>query len=411
MLRVLHTSDWHIGKTLFSKKRYDEFEEFFDWLVEVIRKEEVDVLLISGDIFDTTTPSNKALKLYYSFLSATSQTSCRKIVITGGNHDSATSLDAPKELLEALHISVVGAAREDIAEEIITVNNVGGEPQLVVCAVPYLRERDIRVVDAGDTLADKAEKLKSGVKEHYVTAVSKAKEILSQGVPLIVMGHLFAANALSSGDDSERELYVGSLAHVDIGELPDNVDYYALGHLHIKQRVGGSEYKRYSGSPLPMSFAEAAQDKAVLLLDFEDGNTTPEIKEIAIPVFQRLEKISGGIESLLGRITELKKEDTSIWIEVEYTGSEICSDLKDQIEQAVANTQLEVCRVRNNTGLELSLEQIAQNSDIELAELDHARVFEMCLDEHELGSVQAAELKELYSQVIHGIFESDINAE
>ena len=411
MLRVLHTSDWHIGKTLFSKKRYEEFEKFFNWLVEVIRKEEVDVLLISGDIFDTTTPSNKALKLYYSFLSATSQTSCRKIVIIGGNHDSATSLDAPKEILEALNISVVGAAREDISEEIVTVNNIAGEPQLVVCAVPYLRERDIRVVDAEETLADKAEKLKSGVREHYVTVVSKAKEILPQGVPLVVIGHLFAANALSSGDDSERELYVGSLAHVDIGELPDDVDYYALGHLHIKQRVGGSEYKRYSGSPLPMSFAEAAQDKAVILLDFDDGITTPEINEIAIPVFQRLEKISGGLNSLLGRIIELKREETSIWIEVEYTGSKICSDLKDQIEQAVANTQLEVCRVRNNTGLELSLEQIAQNSDIELAELDHSRVFEMCLEEHELSGVQAAELKELYGQVIHGIFESDINAE
>ncbi len=411
MLRVLHTSDWHIGKTLFSKKRYEEFEKFFDWLVKVIREKEVDVLLISGDIFDSTTPSNKALRLYYSFLSATSHTSCKKIIITGGNHDSATSLDAPKEILEALNISVIGAARENILDEIITVNDKVGKTQLVVCAVPYLRERDIRVVDAGETLGDKAEKLKNGVKEHYAAVVSKAKEITPKGVPMIVMGHLFAANALSSGDDSERELYVGSLAHVDIFDLPVDVDYYALGHLHIKQLVGGSEYKRYSGSPLPMSFGEAAQDKAVFMLDFKDGKTIPEINELEIPVFQRLEKISGDIDSILNRIAELKGDNTSIWVEVEYTGREICSDLKNQIEQAVTNTQLDVCRVRNNTGLELSLTQIAQDCDIELAELDHSRVFEMCLDEHELSGAQAAELKELYSQVVHKIFESDFNAE
>ena len=151
MLRVLHTSDWHIGRILYSRKRYEEYERFLDWMVGIIAEKSVDVLLISGDIFDTTTPSNRALELYYSFLSATSRTGCRSIIIIGGNHDSATSLDAPKQLLHALNITVIGAAREKLAEEVVCIRGAEGEVELVVCAVPYLRERDIRVVTAGDT--------------------------------------------------------------------------------------------------------------------------------------------------------------------------------------------------------------------------------------------------------------------
>ena len=411
MLKVLHTSDWHIGKSLYAKKRYDEFEKFLDWLVELIRKEEIDLLLISGDIFDTTTPSNRALELYYSFLSKTSRTSCKKIVIIGGNHDSATSLDAPKQLLNALNISVVGSARDDICEEVIKVVNVSGECEAVVCAVPYLRERDVRIVEGGETLADKAEKLLLGVKEHYARVVEEARKYIGSGIPLIVMGHLFAARAISSSDDSERELYVGNLAHVDISELPNKIDYYALGHLHISQTVGGSDAVRYSGSPIAMSFGEADQEKKVLILSFNGEDTIPVIKDVVVPVFQKLKKISGNLEEILGGIEELKKLDDSVWIEVEYCGSDICSELKEQITSCVEGSNVEVRRVRNLTVLERSMSEVAAGSDIILEELDDSEVFKKCLEGRDFSEVQIKELNELYSEIKVALLESDTNAE
>ena len=392
MLRVLHTSDWHIGRTLYSKKRYEEYEKFLDWLVGVIVDEAVDVLLISGDIFDTATPSNKAFKLYYSFLSATARTSCRSIIIIGGNHDSATSLDAPKQLLNALNITVVGAAREDPAEEVVCIYGEDGEAELMVCAVPFLRERDIRMVGAGDILEDRAEQLAEGVYEHYKRVVAEARSKVGTEVPVLVMGHLFACGADGSGDDSERELYVGTLGQVDITRFPP-ASYFALGHLHRRQRVGGAECMRYSGSPLAMSFGESTQEKSVVLLEFTTGKEEPEVMEIEVPVFQRLERVSGDLMEILADIARIKGEQEEVWLEIEYTGREVCTDLKERVEEAVVGSKVEICRVRNRIGLELSLQQMSESSDIELTDLDSMTVFRMCLQEHDISGEQGGNLR------------------
>ncbi len=409
MFRVLHTSDWHIGKTLFSKKRYAEFSQFLTWLLGIIEQESIDILLVSGDIFDTTTPSNKALELYYSFLAAVSRTSCRQIVVTGGNHDSPTSLDAPKELLSSLRISVVGAARQELCEEIIVVKNVLGQ-ELVVCAVPYLRERDVRVVEAGQSLEEKAAAIKNGVREHYQQVVAAALAQKAVTAPLIVMGHLFAARAVSVGDDSERELYVGTLAHIDIEELPQGVDYYAFGHLHLPQKVGGSEYKRYSGAPLPLTFKEAKKSKSVIVAEFDGAGIEPRVHELEVPVFQRLLSITGELEQILGMLHGLVASQESVWVEVEYTGLELCSELKERVEEVVQDSKVEVCRIRNPRSLELSLQEMAQGSDIELAELEPDYVFELCLQANGVDSVQAEEFRAMYKGILLEINEADVNA-
>ncbi len=406
MLKVLHTSDWHIGRTLYSKRRYEEFAAFLDWLLQLIAEQGIDILLISGDVFDTTTPSNKALELYYSFLSVASNSCCRKIVVIGGNHDSATSLDAPKDLLKALNISVVGAARESLAEEVITVSDRNGELELVVCAVPFLRERDLRRVEAGESIAEKESKLLEGLREHYNGVVKIAKDLATEKVPVLVMGHLYTASAFSSGKDSERELYVGTLAHVDVSDLPSEAAYYALGHLHRKQLVGGSETIRYSGSPIPMSFSEATQQKVVLCLEFNDDSKL-NITELPVPVFQRLESVSGDLDVILTRINELKSKNESVWIEVEYTGSAICAELKDEVEAAVAGSCVEVCRIRNNLSLELSLMQNSGTGIVELGELDKMLVFRLCLQERDIVSEQAVELEELYTEILQEMQDED----
>ena len=146
-MRLLHTSDWHIGRTLYGRKRYAEFEAFLNWLAETIQQHEVDALLVAGDIFDTSAPSNRAQELYYRFLCRVAASNCRHVVVIAGNHDSPSFLNAPKELLRALDVHVIGSACENPADEVLVFADAQGAPELIVCAVPYLRDRDIRVAE------------------------------------------------------------------------------------------------------------------------------------------------------------------------------------------------------------------------------------------------------------------------
>jgi exonuclease SbcD len=243
-LRILHTADWHLGKSLFDRDRYDEFEAFLDWLLQAIIEHSVDAVLIAGDIFDTTAPTNRAQTLYYDFLSRLSKTNCRHVVVTAGNHDSPSFLDAPKAILKSFHIHVVGELPEDIADEVLLLNDPQGNPELIVCAVPYLRDRDIRKSEPGESLESKEEKLREGIERHYGEVARIAQQInagLSRPVPIVAMGHLFTAGGQTVEGDGVRNLYVGNLAHIDSNIFHECFEYVALGHLHVPQKVGGSE--------------------------------------------------------------------------------------------------------------------------------------------------------------------------
>ena len=166
LLRFLHTSDWHLGRSLYGRKRYNEFSAFLDWLIQTIQEEKVDALLLAGDVFDTSTPSNRAQELYYRFLCRVAASCCRHVVVVAGNHDSPSFLNAPKELLRALNVYVVGSMTEALADEVFVLH-ADDKPEAIVCAVPYLRDKDIRTVEPGETIDDKKTKLVEGLKNHY----------------------------------------------------------------------------------------------------------------------------------------------------------------------------------------------------------------------------------------------------
>ncbi len=157
-MKLLHTSDWHIGRALYGRKRSEEFEAFLNWLAALIESEDIDVLLVAGDVFDNSTPSNYAQELYYRFLCRVAAAPNRHVVVTAGNHDSPTFLNAPRELLKFLNIHVVGCAAESPENEVIMIAGPDDEPRLIVCAIPYLRDRDIRTAEAGESIEDKEKK-------------------------------------------------------------------------------------------------------------------------------------------------------------------------------------------------------------------------------------------------------------
>ena len=144
-MNLLHTSDWHLGRMLYGRKRYEEFTACGDWLQAVINEREIEVLIVAGDSYDTTTPSNKAQALYYRFLSRLSNTPCRHVVIVGGNHDSPSFLEAPKALLEHLNIHIIGAAQSQRNDEVLLLKDPQGQLELIAWIgtepdVPYNRD-------------------------------------------------------------------------------------------------------------------------------------------------------------------------------------------------------------------------------------------------------------------------------
>ncbi len=409
-LTILHTSDWHIGRTLYGRKRYEEFEAFLNWLAETIQQEQVDVLLVAGDVFDTSAPSNRAQELYYRFLCRVAASCCRYVVVAAGNHDSPSFLSAPKELLRALDVHVIGAASENREDEVFVLSKEDGSPELIVCAVPFLRDRDIRVAEAGESIEDKERKLIDGIRSHYADVVALAEQKrteLDTEIPIVAMGHLFTSGGQTADGDGVRELYVGSLAHVAVGIFPDSLDYLALGHLHVPQKVNGSEVMRYSGSPLPMGFGEAKQEKSVCLVGF--ASTGPAVRLIQVPIFQKLERIKGRWEDLSARILELSATGSQAWLEVVYEGDEVIGDLRERLDSRVAGSGMEILRVKNNRIIDRVLAQIHDEETLDDLNIDD--VFERCLTMHEVPEDQRPELLRTYRETVTSLFEDDTRAE
>jgi exonuclease SbcD len=358
-MKLLHTADWHLGRTLYGKQRYDEFESLLSWLSETIQQNKIEALLVAGDIFDTCAPSNRAQALYYRFLCRVATSTCRHVIVIAGNHDSPSFLNAPKELLKALDVHVIGSITESPEDEVLVLRTEQDIPELIVCAVPYLRDRDIRVAEAGESVEDKEQKLIEGIRNHYAAVAALAeqkREELGVDIPIVAMGHLFTAGGQTVDGDGVRELYVGSLAHVTAGIFPPCFNYVALGHLHVPQMVNGSETIRYSGSPLPMGFGEARQQKSLCQIEFH--GTTALIELLNVPVFRKLECIRGDWESISGRILELLVTNFEGWLEIIYDGIEIIGNLRERLDGATSGTQMEILRIKNNRIIGPMLAQI-----------------------------------------------------
>lgn len=416
-MRFLHTSDWHLGRLLYGKKRYEEFQQLLDWTLNTLSEQQIEVLIIAGDIFDTTAPSHRAQQQYYDFLVKVRDTTCRHVIVIGGNHDSASFLNAPKEVLKSLNVHVVGAASNHLADELIILKN-GAEVEAIVCAVPYLRDRDLRHAIPGESDEAKRLKLAEGLKQHYADLCALAEttrqQIYAQQahryIPIIGTGHLFAAGGETIEGDGVRELYVGTLAHIGSDAFPDNLDYVALGHLHIPQRVNKQERIRYSGSPIAMGYGEANQQKIMIMVEIDEGLHSDErlrTQDIAVPKFQTLARIQGSLKEILSALAQMP--DKPVWVEVDYTGQEIVADLREQIEVAIANTQIEVLRIKNNRIVQQTL--AAQHTEESLDDLDVYQVFDRCLDAANIPPEQRESLIVSYREIIQEVTQEDSLAE
>ncbi|MGF1638146.1 MAG: exonuclease subunit SbcD [Cyclobacteriaceae bacterium] len=303
-LTILHTADWHLGKRLYEYDLVEAHHQFLNWLTQLVKSQKPDYLLISGDVFDLANPSTESLRLYYEFLRSMISSSC-KIIITGGNHDSAGLLNAPAALLKEMQIQVFGSATEKPEDLLVPLHNQSGEIEAIVAAVPFLRDKDLRKSVDIHQAGDRVEAVRKGIKLWYEILAMKSAE-LYQGIPLLGMGHLFVQNAELS--DSEREIQIGNQASFDLSEFPEDYVYMALGHIHRPQRFGKNGQIRYSGAPIPLSFSEKGQRKQLEKIELNmDGIS---MESIAIPSFFSLEIISGTFSEVLHKIDLLKNTQT-----------------------------------------------------------------------------------------------------
>lgn len=412
-MKIFHTSDWHLGRALYGKKRYAEFAAFLTWLIEQIHREAPDLLIIAGDVFDTTTPSNKAQELYYQFLcQVAANTSCRHIVIIGGNHDSPTLLDAPKELLKQLKIHVVGSISQDYRDEVLELRDVDDNPQAIICAIPYLRDRDIRLLEESESAEDKDKNFMSAIKDYYAKLYAHAldlRKLAKSQIPIIATGHLFVTGGKTLKDDGVRELYVGTLAQFGATDFPSGIDYLALGHLHVPQKIANRENFRYCGSPLAMGFGEAGQQKVIIAAEVTANQAS--ISEIAVPKFQRLERVAGDLQSIKAQLTNLILENQSIWCEVDYTGNEIVANLSTELQAVVLGSQVELIKIHNSQLLAQVLSSAEYAEGIELSSLNPEQVFDKCLAMNNVPAEQQQELTDCFAQIMQDLATHDARAE
>lgn len=304
-MRILHTADWHIGKRLHQHDMEEDFAHFAAWLVQTVQAESIDVLLVSGDIFDLANPSAAARQQYYYLLKQLMPLDCQ-VILTGGNHDSPAMLNAPRELLAALRIHIVGQLPEQWEDVLIPI---GDNPSAVVAAIPYLRDADLVKYAAEETYEERQAAVCAGIAQVF-SAIAEQASAKYPGVPLIGMGHLYTAGATLT--ESERDIQVGNLGAFPVDLFPAAYDYIALGHIHRPQQPGDSVW--YSGSPLALSFSEYRDSKRVVILD----TATNEKQSLPIPVFRQLIRIMGDLASCREKLAAIAIPATELpaWIEV-----------------------------------------------------------------------------------------------
>ncbi|KGT86759.1 exonuclease SbcD [Erwinia typographi] len=395
-MRILHTSDWHLGQFFYTKSRAPEHQAFIDWLLAQAVEHQVDAIIVAGDIFDSGSPPSYARELYNRFVVTLQQTGCQ-LVVLGGNHDSVATLNESRELLACLNTRVIAAASEDAAQQVLTLTTRSGEPGALLCAIPFLRPRDITTSQAGQSGREKQQTLLDAITGHYQRcwqAALQERERLNLPLPIIATGHLTTVGVTKS--DSVRDIYIGTLDAFPAQAFPP-ADYIALGHIHRAQRIANSEHIRYSGSPIPLSFDELGKAKSVFLVDFADGKLS-KVETLTIPLFQPMQMIKGSLAEIERQLAEIKpREDGKfVWLDIEISTEAWLHDLQRRIQELTQALPVEVVLLRRSR--EQREQVIDRQNNETLSELSALEVFNrrLALEENE-EPARLARATELFS--------------
>ena len=383
MLRLIHTADWHLGHTLHGVSRHTEHQQFLNWLLAELLDKQADALIVAGDIFDSANPSAQAQAQLYEFLvSAKKQQSALDIILVGGNHDSATRLDAPSSILNALGVHVVGGLRRDNQaidwrRLIVPLTNAQGEIKAWCGAMPFLRNADLPNSEDDDPLV-------TGVKSLYDELFTQLQNHAQHGESLIMTGHCYMVNGNVS-ELSERKILGGNQHALPVELFSKAVDYVALGHLHLAQTVGANEHIRYSGSPIPLSFDESHYVHSVLQVEVTAGQGVA-ITKLKIPRSIELLRIPNSkdfatLSNVLAQLESLDLADLPKaqhpFVELRIKLDKPEPSLRQQIEEVISVLPVRLLKITTAyTGNDNSLADLQIEQRLE--ELQPLDVFQRC---------------------------------
>ena len=393
-MKILHTSDWHLGQSFFTKSRKEEHQGFIDWLLQQVAEQQIDAVIIAGDIFDTGTPPSYAREMYNQFVVDMQKLNC-VLVVLGGNHDSVSTLNESKQILACLNTFVVASTGISIDEQVFTIPDKLGQPAAILCAVPFIRARDVLQSTAGETGLQKRQALGDAIKQHYQTlyqiALAKRQDT-GLDLPIVATGHLTALGVSQS--ESVRDIYIGTLDGFAADGFPP-ADYIALGHIHKPQIVAKSEHIRYCGSPIPLSFDELGTQKQVMLVEFT-GSQRSNLQAIDIPIFQPMLVIKGDLVKIEKALQQLKADVDlqPVWLCLEVDTQDYLADLQQRIQTLTEGLNVEVLQLRRSRNQRRQL--LSQMQSETLAELTPADVFEKRLA---MESFESDDEKETLQQV------------
>lgn len=408
-MKIIHTSDWHLGNRLLGNSRKQEYQQFLDWLLVELKREQADALLISGDIFDNGTPGDAVRKMYCDFLSRADATGCRHIIITAGNHDSVAQLEVTRPLLERYRCTLVSHLTHDTAEScLIPLTDAAGRECALVCAVPYLRVADVALPAEADDEEGRRTAYTRGIAQLYAAVGEKAAAWQSAhpGCPVIGMGHLSVSGVIPTASTHN---IVGTLYAVEAGMLPAVFNYTALGHIH-RPTEDPAATCRYSGSPLAMGMDEGAYPHSLCVV--ETQGTACTVRQLPVPAFtQMVQRRCRSEEELHACAAELRAalltDTRPLWLELIYAGGDLSlSAVSRYLEEQLPETRVPVRLVRKDAaGAVCAAAPAAAEEAITLEHYTPQHLFERRMAEYaaehpELTAEKQTELAALFLSLL-----------
>lgn len=415
-MKFIHTADWHLGNSMHDIDRREEAKQFLDWLRERIVEFGAECLVVAGDIFDTANPPVEARRMYFRFLASLLDTCCKNIVLVGGNHDSGALLDAPRDLLDALNIQMVGSMGDRSVEDLVKELTDGrGEVIGISAAVPYVREADLRPY-----LTEGAENFADSTYKGLYGAVYEAAEKLRAGreIPIVATGHLYAAKLEGRPDnDDGRDMknhgvrdIVGNLGTVPVGVFPEGLDYVALGHIHYTTMVAKNPKVRYSGSPFVLGFDEAKMPHYILTVDLAQGQN-PVVEKVEAPRYFEFRRLTGATAEIRRQLVALRSEALTkpVKLEIVYDYDPRVN-VQAELEDVLEGENYEVVSWKSNRRDSLNAADFTDDSSDGIEIPDERGVFKLLLmkqagltEADEQVEAQYAEYLPFFEQVLEEV--------
>jgi exonuclease SbcD len=330
-MRFLHTADWHVGKTLRGRGRLDEYEKALGQVADIAKQARVDAVLVAGDIFDSPAPPPEAEKLVFDFLARLIREGVPCVLIAG-NHDHPKKLLALRGLLESLNVHVRPEVRPASQGGVVSLQSRDGKEEARIAVLPFVPER--KVVDACSVMGPE-----HGWFEAYSRRIEQilnflTKDLTPQTVNL-VLAHLLVAGARFG--TGERQLHLGAIYGVNAEQLPANVQYVGLGHLHRPQELLAPTKAAYAGSLIELDFGEREQDKRVIVVEARPGGAAS-IESVPLCAGRRLRDLSGTLEELRKAAAEVEDAFLRVTVKAEAPVPGLADRVRELLPNALEVT-------------------------------------------------------------------------